>query len=212
MTLGKHGVTQQTAENIPLGAGTWHKNLRWNSETQAWEGACVGATQGGGKISIQGEYLQIELDGALVKVKGLTVKQGGAAKMEINMAEFTGDTLQLATNFKKGTSDAQGYDLYIDKPDLEEGDYVENFGFVGRTAKGKMIIVIFEYALCTESFEFEPKGKENAVLKATLEAYAENRGDLDTLPVKIYYPSATAAAATAATTTEGTTTEGTTAE
>lgn len=190
MTLGKHGVTQQTAENIPLGAGTWHKNLRWNSETQAWEGACVGATQGGGKISIQGEYLHIELDGALVKVKGLTVKQGGTAKMEINMAEFTGDTLQLATNFKKGESDAQGYDLYIDKPELEEGDYVENFGFVGRTAKGKMIIVIFEYALCTESFEFEPKGKENAVLKATLEAYAENQGDLDTLPVKIYYPTA----------------------
>ena len=192
MTLGKHGVTTQTAENIPLGAGTWHRNLRWNAESSAWEGACVGATQGGGKISIQGEYLKLELDGALVNVKGLTVKQGGAASMEINMAELTGDNLRLVTNFKKGASDVSGYDLFVDKPDLEEGDYVENFGFVGRTAKGKLIIAIFEYALCTESFEFEPKGKENTVLKAKLEAYAENQGDLDTLPVKIYYPAATA--------------------
>lgn len=191
MSLGKHGVTATTADNIPLGAGTWHKNLKWDTTKKAWEGTCVGATQGGGKISIQGEYINIELDGALVKVKGLTVKQGGTAKMEINMAEFNGATLKLATNFKKSeSSDAEGYDLYIDKPNLEEGDYVENFGFVGRTATGKMIIVIFEYALCTESFEFEPKGKENAVLKATLEAYAENQGDLDTLPVKIYYPTA----------------------
>lgn len=191
MSLGKHGVTATTAENIPLGAGTWHKNLKWDTTKKEWEGTCVGATQGGGKISIQGEYLHIELDGALVKVKGLTVKQGGTAKMEINMAEFNGETLKLATNFKKSeSSDAEGYDLYIDKPKLVEGDYVENFGFVGRTATGKMIIVIFEYALCTESFEFEPKGKENAVLKATLEAYAENKGDLDTLPVKIYYPTA----------------------
>lgn len=191
MTLGKHGVTTQTAENIPLGAGTWHKNLAWDSTKSAWEGACVGATQGGGKISIQGEYLKLELDGALVNVKGLTVKQGGAASMEINMAELTGENLRMVTNFKKATtSDVQGYDLFIDKPNLEEGDYVENFGFVGRTATGKPIIVIFEYALCTESFEFEPKGKENTVLKAKLEAYAANQGDLDTIPVKIYYPTA----------------------
>jgi hypothetical protein len=98
----------------------------------------------------------------------------------------------MVTNFKKGESDVTGYDLFIDKPDLEEGDYIENSAFVGRTAKGKLIIAIFEYALCTESFEFEAKGKENTVLKAKLEAYAANQGDLDTLPVKIYYPTVTA--------------------
>ena len=190
MTLGKHGITELTAEGIQFGAGTYHKNLRFNSETQAWEGACVGATQGGGKISIQGEYVYIELDGALVKVKGLTVKQGGAAKMEINMAELNGYTFRLATNFKKGESNVQGYDLYIDKPNIEEGDYVENFAFVGVTIKGKPIIAIFEYALCTEAFELEPKPKENSVFKAKLEAYAENAGNLDTLPVKIYFPTA----------------------
>jgi len=192
MVIGKHGVTTTTPENIAFGAGTYHKNFKWNSTEKKWEGACVGATSGGGKLSIKGEYIPIELDGALVPVKGLTVKQGGTASMEINMAELSGDNLKMTTNFKKAdTSDVEGYDLYTDKAELDEGDYVENFAFVGRTAKGKNIIVIFEYALCTEAFELEPKNKENAVLKATLNAYAENGGDLDTLPVKIYYPTAT---------------------
>ncbi len=191
MVIGKHGITTTTPENILFGAGTYFKNFKWNSEAQKWEGACVGATSGGGKLSLKGEYIAIELDGALVPVKGLTIKQGGAASMEINMAELSPDNLIMTTNFKKAeTSDVAGYDLYVDKANLEDGDYVENFAFVGKTAKGKDIIAIFENALCTEGLELEPKGKENAVLKAKLDAYATNQGDLDTLPVKIYYPTA----------------------
>lgn len=190
MSIVKHGISANTPENIPFGAGTYYKNFSWDATGKKWTGTCIGATQGGGKLSIAGEYVHIELDGALVKVKGLALKQGGTAKMEVNMAELSADNLKMTTNFKKDTSDVDGYDLYIDKPDLSEDDYVENFAFVGKTAKGKNIIVIFENALCTEAFELEPKPKENAVLKATLEAYAENEGDLDTLPVKIYYPTA----------------------
>ena len=188
-SIGKHGVTSTTPENILLGAGTFHKDLKF--EGGAWGGTCIGATSGGGKVAIEGEYLDIELDGALVLVKGLTVKQGGKASMEINMAELSGDNIKMATNFKKGESDAEGYDMFIDKPAIEEGDYLENFGFVGKTANGaKDIIIIFENALCKSAFELEGKNKENSVLKLTLEAYASNEGDLDTLPVKIYYPTA----------------------
>lgn len=186
---GKHGVTTTTPENILFGAGTFHKNLVWNSEKSEWEGTIIGATSGGGKVGIEGELFDIELDGALVKVKGLTVKNGGRAYMEINMAELTGDNIKMTTRFTDGESDATGYQMYVDKPNIEEGDYIENFGFVGLTANGKKtIVVIFENALCTSAMELEAKNKENSTLKATLEAYAENDGDLDTLPVKIYYP------------------------
>lgn len=191
MIPGKHGVSSTTPENILLGAGTFHKNLTWDSSSKKWNGTCVGATSGGGKVSIAGEYLDIELDGALVLVKGLTVKQGGAASMEVNIAELSGDNIKMATNFKEGESEAEGYSLYVDKPNIEEGDYLENFGFVGKTANGKKdIVIIFEFALCKEAFELEGKNKENSVLKVKLDAYAENEGDLDTLPVKIYYPTA----------------------
>lgn len=192
-SIGKHSISNTTPDNILLGAGTYHKELKWNSETSKWEGTTIGATSGGGKISIEGEYLDIELDGALVLVKGLTVKQGGKASMEATLAEMSGDNIKMATNFKKGDSDATGYEMYVDKPNIEEGDYVENFGFVGKTANGKKdIIVIFEYALCKSAFELEGKNKEASVLKLVMDAYAENAGDLDTLPVKIYYPTETA--------------------
>lgn len=192
MSMGKHGVTTETPKNILLGAGTFHKGLQWNATDSKWEGACIGATSGGGKVSIEGEYLDIELDGALVLVKGLTVKQGGKASMEVSLAELTGDNIKTATNFKKAaTSDAAGYDLFVDKAAIDENDYVDNFAFVGKTANGaKDIIIIFESALCKSAFELEGKNKEASVLKLVMEAYAENAGDLDTLPVKIYYPSA----------------------
>ena len=111
--------------------------------------------------------------------------------MEANIAELSGDNIQMATNFKKGESDAEGYDMFVDKPNIEDGDYVENFAFVGKTANGaKDIIIIFEQSLCKSAFELEPKNKDKSVLKVVMEAYAENQGDLDTLPVKIYYPTA----------------------
>lgn len=187
MKMGKHGVSATTPNNILFGAGTFHKGLKF--ENGKWEGTCVGATSGGGKLSIEGEYIDIELDGALVLVKGLTVKTGGKATMETNIAELSGDTIKMATNFKEGESDAEGYSMFVDKPNIEEGDYLDNFGYVGKTADGKKdIIVIFESALCKSAFELEGKNKEASVLKVVLDAYAENAGDLDTIPVKIYYP------------------------
>ena len=185
--MGKHGVSTATPENILLGAGTIHKNLKF--EGSKWSGDIIGATSGGNKVTISGEIFDIELDGALVKVKGLAVKQGGTASMEVNFAELNAEILKKASLFAEGTSDASGYTMLIDKADINEGDYVENFGFVGKTANGKKdIVVIFENGLCTSGLELEGKNKENSVIKMTIEAYANNEGDLDTLPVKIYYP------------------------
>lgn len=190
--IGKHGVTENTPKDILLGAGTFHRGLTYQSTDKYWEGKCIGATSGGGKVSIEGEYLDLELDGALVLVKGLTVKQGGKASMEVSLAEINGDNIKMATNFKQAESNVTGYDLFVDKPNIEAGDYVDNFAFVGKTANGaKDIIIIFESALCKSAFELEGKNKEQSVLKVVMEAYAENDGDLDTLPIKIYYPTNT---------------------
>jgi hypothetical protein len=187
--IGKHGVSESTPENILLGAGTIHKNLTWNTDEAKWEGDIIGATSGGNKVSIKGEIKDIELDGALVKVKGLAVKQGGTGTMEVNFAEINEEIMQKAALMKSDVSDATGYTMLVDKSHIEEGDYIENFAFVGKTANGaKDIIIIFENALCTSGLEIEGKNKENSVIKLTMEAYANNEGDLDTLPVRIYYP------------------------
>jgi hypothetical protein len=191
MSIGKHGITTETPKDILLGAGTYHKGLTWDSSSQSWKGTCIGATNGGGKVNIEGEYLDLAVDGALVLFKGQTVKMGGKASIETTLATISGDNIKMATNFKQGDSDAEGYDMFIDKPNIDEGDYVDNFAFVGKTANGaKDIIVIFESALCKSAFSLEPKNKEQSVLKLVMECYAENAGDLDTLPIKIYYPTA----------------------
>lgn len=185
--MGKHGVTENTPKNVLLGAGTYMKGLKY--EGNKWSGTIIGATSGGGKVSIKGEFTDIELDGALVKFKGQTVKVGGTASIEANFAEISPEILKTATLFKEGTSDADGYTMLVDKANISADDYVEGFGFVGKTADGsKDIIVVFENGLCTSGLELEGKNKEASVVKLTIDAYANNEGDLDTLPVKIYYP------------------------
>ena len=185
--FGKHGVTTATPQNVLLGAGTYHRNLKF--EAGKWTGDILGATSGGGKIAITGEFYDIPVDGMLVKTKGMTVKVGGTVTAEVNFTELSTSVVKMGTLFEEGESDAEGYTMLKDKATIKEGDYVENFGFVGKTADGtKDIIVIMENALCTSGMEIEAKNKEAAVVTLTMEAYANNEGDLDTLPVKIYYP------------------------
>lgn len=185
--LGKHGISAKTPGAILLGAGTYHKNLKF--EGGAWSGECIGATSGGGKVSITGEFVDIEVDGAKVKVKGLTLKQGGTASIEVNFVELSTDMLKTVTLFEVGESDAEGFTMLKDKANIVEGDYIENFGFVGFTADGsKQIVVIFDNVICTSGLELEGKNKENSVIKATFEACASIEGELDRLPVRIYYP------------------------
>lgn len=188
---GKTGVSKNTPKNILFGAGTIHRGLKYTSNAWNMDESIVGATSGGSKLSIVPEVTDIEVDGALVKAKGLSVKTGEKATLEINFIELTEDLIKASTLGKTGTSeDATNYNVIIPKADIEEGDYWENIAFVGKTAEGKNIIAILENALCTSGFEQEGKNKEGAVGKYTFESYAELTGDLDTLPWKIYYPKA----------------------
>lgn len=188
---GKTGVSKNTPKNILFGAGTIHKGLKYTTNAWNLDESIVGATSGGSKLSIVPEVTDIEVDGALVKTKGLRVKTGETATLEINFIELTEDLIKASTLGKTGTSeDTTGYNVIIPKADIEEGDYWENIAFVGKTAEGKNIIAILENALCTSGFEQEGKNKEGSIGKYTFESHAELTGDLDTLPWKIYYPKA----------------------
>lgn len=190
---GKTGVSANTPKNILFGAGTIHKGLKYTTNTWNFANSIVGATSGGSKLSIIPEVTKVEVDGALVAAKGLSVKTGETATMEINFIELTKDIIKAATIGADGTSDdTANYDLIESKANIAEGDYWENIAFVGKTLEGKNIIAILPNAICTSGFEQEGKNKEGAIGKYTFECHAELTGDLDTLPWKIYYPKATA--------------------
>ncbi len=190
---GKNGVTAKTPQNIPFGAGTIHKNLKYTEGT-GWnfEESIVGATSGGSKYSLVPEIKQVEIDGVLVRTKGFDKKTGETAKMEINFAEYSPDLIKTTIIGKEATSEDVVYTKIVTKPDIEEGDYWENIAFVGETLKGQKIIVIMGNALCTSGFEGEGKNKENGTMSVTFECSAEfdENSDLDVLPVAIYYPTA----------------------
>lgn len=191
--LKNHGVTADTPKNIMLGAGTLHKGFKYDSESKKWNFAesLVGATSGGNKLSITPEITTVEVDGALVKIKGLDFKTGEVAKLETNLVEITPELLKTTVIGELVESDIEGYDLIESKADIEEGDYFENLAFVGKKTDGTPIIVILDNALCTSGFEGEAKNKENTVVKCTFECYQDVEGDLAKLPYHIYYPTPT---------------------
>jgi len=192
MIAGKNGVTANTTKNILFGAGTIHKNLKNTEGTWNFAETCVGATSGGSKLSIVPEVYDVPVDGADVLVKGLRVKTGEKATMEINLIELSADMIAAAAMGVLGASDATSYDLIESKPEIEIGDYWDNIAFVGKMLNNEPVIAILENALCTTGFEQEGKNKEGAVGKYTFECHADPESDMDKLPWKIYYPKASA--------------------
>ena len=191
MVEGRNGITADTPKRILFGAGTIHKGLKYSSTWNFTE-SLVGATNGGSKLSIVPELYDVPLDGANVAVKGLKVKTGETATMEVNFAELTEDIIKAATIGKTGTATDTTYNLIESKADIAVGDYWENVAFVGRTLEGKNIIAILENALITSGLETEGKNKESAVGTYTFTCHAAADADsFDTLPWKIYYPKAT---------------------
>ena len=201
------GITERTPKTVMLGAGTIHKGLTFTAGSEGKEGAwnfqesLICATSGGSKLSIVPEFYDVPVDGALVKVKGLTVKVGETATLEINPIEMKPEILNMAViGDEKESTTAKGYMEMTSRAIINEGDYVEKLGYVGKTIEGKPVIIVFDHALCTSGLELEGKNKEAAVPKFTFECFADLSPEADTLPWHIYYPKETAATTTTTTT------------
>lgn len=189
--LKKSGITSETPKNLLLNACTLYKNLTYDETAKKWSGVLLGATSGGTKFKIESEIVDIPVDGATVKVRGLTQKQGESASIEGNLIEVTTDALKMSIIGKNKESNVEGYDLVTTKALIEDSDYFDNIAAVGTLSDGNDVIIIMENALCSNGLEIETKNKENAVMKVVFECYAGFDGDHNTLPVKIYYPKRT---------------------
>ena len=183
------GITEKTPKTVMLGAGTIHKGLSFSGDAWNFEESLICATSGGSKLSIKPEFYDIPVDGALVKVKGLTAKVGETATLEINPIELTPEVVSMAVIADSKSSDtATGYTELTSRAVINEGDYVQHLAYVGKTIEGKPIIIVFDNALCTSGLELEGKNKEAAIPKFTFECYADLSPEADTLPWHIYYP------------------------
>lgn len=188
--LKTHGITENTPKEILLGAGAYYKNLKYDTQTNKWDGTILGATTGGGKVSISPEYMTIEVDGATVKVKGLERKVGETALMEINLLELKKDNLVQGLHMVEDTSkQVEGYKIFKSVRDIDDNAYFENVAFVGTLTSGEQVVVIFENAIIEGAMELEPKNKEVSTMKVTAECTASfEQDDLEHLPYYIYFP------------------------
>lgn len=195
MALKKHGITTETIKKMMLGAGVIYKNLKYDTSTKQWSGTPLGATSGGIKFNYEATWLDIELDGATVLVKGVSKqKVGETAYIEGQMTEITEDMLTTALHLVKSTSEDSSYVKYVSKENVnEDDDYWENVAYVGTLSGGQQIIIILPNAICTEAFEIEGKNSEQTTYSIKLECTADLENDtLDKLDIAIYYPTTTA--------------------
>lgn len=194
--LLKHGITSKTPQNLMLGAGTIYKNLQYKTDSKAWDGIILGATSGGNKFTITPTINDIEMDGAFVKVKGLRVKQGEEASMEINAAETTPGIFKMALIGEDidGADAVEGFEGVRTKSAIEDTDYIDNIAFVGFRSDNQPVIIIMDNALCTSGLDAQGSNGENTVYTLTFECHADiadgsdGEKNLDTLPVRVYYP------------------------
>ena len=183
----KDGVTEETPENILLGAGTIYKNLKYEP-SRGWTGTILAATSGGNKYSITNELQDLDVDGVHVKTKGLTVKQGESAKIEVNCVEISEEIIKKALLADSDSATVEGYIEISTRSDIDlDKDYLENIAFVGFTTKNEPIIIILENAICTSGLEGDAKDKDKTVHTLTFECTADlEADDHGTLPVTIY--------------------------
>lgn len=192
MALKKHGITAETIKKLILGAGVIYKNLKYVEND--WTGEPLGATSGGIKFNWEAQWLDVEVDGATVLVKGVSKqKVGESASIEGQMTEMTEDILVTALHLVKSTSEDTNYVKYVSKENItEEADYLENIAYVGTLSNGKNIIIILPNALCTEAFELETKNAEQTTFAVKFECTADLQNDtLNKLDIQLYYPMAT---------------------
>lgn len=190
MAYVKSGVTANTPKRVLFGAGVYARNLPWGSVPTPEEVAAglIGATNGGGKLIIKPNLVDLDLDGVLVKVRGLTQKAGEEASIETAMAEVSTEYMAKAVVGTTSVTEDGKFDVVDSKARLEDDDYYTGFGFIGQLLDGRAFMAIFKNALCTEGLEIEAKNKEQITVPATVACYSDTSegADLEKLPYRLY--------------------------
>lgn len=172
---------------IPFGAGTFRYGMALSEEgVLTSEGTIFGATKGGGKFSIVPNLVPLEADARNVAAVGDYVKAGEEATMEAPFTEL------LAADIAKYAIGevSEGTDCKIVRSaeQVATGHYIAGLGYIGKSASGKPLIVVFENAICTSGLEVEGKKAEQGAPTVTFACLAAADTLEDKLPWTLVWP------------------------
>ena len=173
-----------------LETGVFTDGTTYFEKYEGYGGDKIGATKDGTKVTVTPEYTDIEVDGVLVKMEGLTRKTGEKAAIEAVVVDMSPQNIITALNgeIDPFSSYADGSDVsVVTKSDITEGDYITNLALASRRLDdGKLMVIIFKKALCTSGLELDMKNKEISGSKYVFEAVADTSDtNAGTLPIII---------------------------
>lgn len=191
--LKSSGITPDTPGNIVFGAGTIHKGLKLTEGKWNFAESLIGATSGGSTVNITPEFTDIEVDGKLVKVDGLSnVLVGQTATMEINLIELTPEIMTALVVGTDAESEVyEGYNEITPNAQFQTGNTIDGLGYVGKRIDGTPLIIIFDHAFVSGGLSLNGQNKQASVSKVTFECIADLDGNFDKLPYHLLYPTPT---------------------
>ena len=189
MAFGKktfNGITAGTPKNLQLDAGAFFIGFEVGKDTYASAknaGKCLGATQGGGTFTAKPTIRNIDVDGAVGRVKGLTDIQTWEISLSATVIETTVKSLKaalVAATVTKGTGTGEGagngiptgYTEIKGNAGIADTDYISDITWVGcLSGSGEPIIIQIKNALNEDGLSMDFAPNSEGKVKLTFYAY-----------------------------------------
>ena len=172
-----NGLTESTPQQIQLDAGAFFKNFDPKTDTYAdakSAGKCLGATQGGGTITIKPTFRQISVDGAFGRVKGLADVGAWECSISATLIETTAENLRLGigvASIEKSTTPT-GYNIIKGKSGVEDSDFVDNITWIGKLAgSDKPLMFIIKNGLNEDGLSYQVQDENEGKIGVTFYGY-----------------------------------------
>lgn len=182
------GVTEKTPQNLQLNAGVLVSKWQLGSDTIN-ETDIIGATRGGGSLSIVPTVHQVEADGIPTNYIGMDRIDEWVVTLNVTMLEFKPETLKLALGAGTKETSESGYKKYICTNEINGSDNYADIYWIGALSNGKKVIIKITNGMnksgLTLSFSDKGEGTFPLAIIANYDYASLKTGEA---PFAIYYP------------------------
>lgn len=146
----------------------------------------LGATRGGGTLTITRDIRQVEADGVRSRFKGSEIVDAADAYLSETLIEITPDHLKAVLGNVDVDDTNPTHIIVTMRTAFEDGDYLDNVVWIGDTSEGFMAIEL-QNALNTADFTFTFADKSEGTANVEYHAHQEDVNDNEELPVKLHF-------------------------
>lgn len=133
---------------------------------------CIGLTRGGGQFTVERSYRKINADGDPGGVVGRETLDESIPKLTTNLLQVINDNITKFWPAVKHTASEDGKtNTMKGTMKIEDSDFIPEVKWVGKTKKGKPIIIKVMNAINLENIDFSMQDKGEVIQKITWEGH-----------------------------------------